>query len=310
MTSNDDENGESFTLTVEEERAGTRLDQYLAGLLEYSRSLLQDWIKAGRVHLDGKPAKPSSKLKAGQRIDISVPPLAPAEPLPDPTIPLDVVYEDEHLMVVNKQRGLVVHPATGNPEGTLVNALLAHSTHWSGIRGVSRPGIVHRLDKDTSGLIMVAKTDQAHLGLQQQFQERTVLKIYQALVWGVPHPRHGRVNQPLARNPRDRLRMAVLDTGREAVSDYEVLEVLGREHALVEVTLHTGRTHQIRVHLAWLGFPVVGDPLYGRPRAAFGVAGQALHCLRLGFQHPVQGDRLELEAPLPPDFQAARAAML
>lgn len=283
-----------------------RLDQYLAGQLEYSRSLLQDWIKGGRVKVDGKVVKPSARLKGEPAVLIDVPPLAPAEPLPDPSIPLKVLYEDEHLLLLDKQRGLVVHPAVGNPDGTLVNALLAHCTTWSGIRGVGRPGIVHRLDKHTSGLMVVAKSDAAHIGLQEQFQERSVLKIYTTLVWGVPHPLNGRINQPLGRDPRDRLKMAVVETGKSGLSDYRVLEAYGDQHALVEVHLHTGRTHQIRVHLAWLGFPVVGDPVYGRIRSSYGLSGQALHCSRLGITHPLSGQRLEFEAPLPDDFLEAR----
>ncbi len=283
-----------------------RLDAYLAGQLEFSRSLLQDWIKAGRVEVDGKAVKPSARLKGEPTIVIDVPPLAPAEPVPDPTIPVNAVYEDEHLLVLDKQRGLVVHPAVGNPDGTLVNALLAHCPTWSGIRGVGRPGIVHRLDKHTSGLMVVAKSDAAHLGLQEQFQERSVLKIYQTLVWGVPHPLSGRINQPLGRDPRDRLKMAVVPTGKSGLSDYRTLEAYGDKHALVEVHLHTGRTHQIRVHLAWLGFPVVGDPVYGRIRSSFGLSGQALHCTRLGITHPLSGERLQFEAPLPEDFLQAQ----
>lgn len=296
-------------LQVEEGYEGTRLDIYLAQQLEYSRSLLQDWLKQGRVMLSGRQVKASSKVKPGQEILIEVPPLEPADPLPDPTIPLEVVFEDEHILVINKQRGLVVHPAIGNPDGTLVNALLAHAQDWSGIRGVQKPGIVHRLDKNTSGLMVTAKHDQACVGLQNQFRDRQVLKIYRALVWGVPHPKRGRINQPLARNPRDRIKMAVVTGGKTAISDYEVLETLGKEHAQVEVTLHTGRTHQIRVHLAWLGFPIVADTLYGKKRHDYGLCGQALHCCRLGFTHPVGGKALEFDCPPPADFQAAREEM-
>lgn len=259
--------------------------------------------------LEGRQVKASAKLKAGQDILIEVPPLAPAKPKPDSSIPLEVVFEDEHILVINKQRGLVVHPAIGNPDGTLVNALLAHADDWSGIRGVLKPGIVHRLDKNTSGLMVTAKHDQASIGLQNQFRDRCVLKVYRALVWGHPHPKRGRIRQPLARNPRDRIKMAVVNGGKTAISDYEVLEELGAKHALVEVTLHTGRTHQIRVHLAWLGFPIVADTLYGKPRNTFGLIGQALHCCRLGFTHPVGGKELEFDCPPPEDFATAQEAM-
>lgn len=300
---------ENVELSVVDDGAGLRLDQFLAGQLEFSRSLLQDWIRQGRVTVDRRPAKASARLRAGQLVRLAVPPLTPAAPQPDPTIPLTILHEDDHLLVLDKQRGLVVHPAAGNPDGTLVNALLAHRQDWSGVRGVGRPGIVHRLDKYTSGVMVVAKTDQAHLGLQRQFQDRTVSKIYHTLVWGVPQPRRGRINQPIARDPRDRLKMAVVPQGREALSDYEVLEAYGDHHALVEVRLLTGRTHQIRVHLAWLGFPVVGDPVYGRIQPTYELSGQALHCLRLGFQHPVEGQAVEFTAELPDDFQRAQTLL-
>ncbi|MFA5507847.1 MAG: RluA family pseudouridine synthase [Vulcanimicrobiota bacterium] len=299
------ESSEILEVRVDEGYQGGRLDQFLAAQLDYSRSLIQDWIKDGRILVDERQVKASSKLKQGQSIIIEVPPLEPAEPVPDATIPLAVVYEDEHILVLNKQRGLVVHPGIGNPDGTLVNALLAHSNDWAGIRGVLKPGIVHRLDKNTSGLMVTAKHDQSCVGLQNQFRDRAVHKVYQALVWGVPHPRRGRINQPIARNPHDRIKMAVVAGGKTAISDFEVLEDLGEEHALVEVLLHTGRTHQIRVHLAWLGHPIVADTLYGRPRHNYELSGQALHCRRLGFAHPVGGQPLEFEAPLPSDFEQA-----
>lgn len=300
---------EIVELVVTEDLAGLRLDHFLAGQLEYSRSLLQDWIRDGRVLVSARQVKASAKLKVGQEILVEIPPIAPADPEPDPTIPIEAVYEDEHILVLEKQRGLVVHPGIGNPDGTLVNALLAHANDWSGIRGVGKPGIVHRLDKNTSGLMVVAKNDHAHMSLQNQFKDRSVLKVYQALVWGVPHPRHGRISQPLARNPLDRIRMAVVMGGKTAISDYEVKEVLNDDNALVEIQLHTGRTHQIRVHMAWLGFPVVGDPMYGRNRQSFGLIGQALHCTRLGFTHPVGGTVLEFMSTPPDDFQKAQQAM-
>lgn len=305
----DHESSAILELQVEEGFEGLRLDQYLANQLEYSRSLIQDWIKGGRVLVDCRQVKASSKLKPAQEILIEVPPLEPAEPEPDPTISLDVVYEDEHVLVLNKQRGLVVHPGIGNPDGTLVNALLAHADDWSGIRGVIRPGIVHRLDKNTSGLMVTAKHDQACVGLQNQFRARTVHKVYRALTWGVPHPKRGRIHQPIARNPKDRIKMAVVQGGKTAISDYELVKEIGEHHALVEVHLHTGRTHQIRVHLAWLGFPIVADTLYGRPRKTYGLCGQALHCRQLGFTHPVGGKEMEFEVEPPADFLEAQQAM-
>ena len=293
-------------LASKQEHADTRLDIFLSSSLEYSRSLIQDWIKDGRVMVDCRQVKSSFKLKENHEILIEIPPLEPADPQPDPSIPIDVVFEDEHILVLNKQRGLVVHPGIGNPDGTLVNALLAHANDWSGIRGVIKPGIVHRLDKNTSGLMVTAKHDVASLSLQNQFRDRTVTKIYHALVWGVPHPKRGRIHQPLARNPRDRIKMAVVQGGKTAISDFEVLEDYGGKHALVEVHIHTGRTHQIRVHLAWLGFPIVGDPMYGKSRQSFGLCGQALHCSRLGITHPVGGKRLDFELAPPEDFEAAK----
>ena len=206
-------------------------------------------------------------------------------------------------MVVNKARGLTIHPGSGAHGGTLVNALLAYCSDLSGIRGVERPGIVHRLDKDTSGLLVVAKDDRAHVGLSVQFAERSVLKIYQALVHGVP-PARGTVEQPIARHKVHRQRMAVRASGRSARTDYEVLEAFGSEYSLLELHLHTGRTHQIRVHLTWLGFPLVGDPVYGRRPNPWGLHGQALHCRRLGFFHPVLHVPMEFEAPLPGVLQA------
>ncbi len=293
---------EVLEVEVWPEAAGTRLDCFLADTLEFSRSLLQDWIKESRVLLDGRPSKSSARVKPAQQILIEVPPLEPAAPLPDPSISLAVVFEDEHLMVINKQRGLVVHPTTGHPDRTLVNALLAHTNDWSGIRGVQMPGIVHRLDKDTTGLIMTAKHDRAHVGLQNQFRDRTVLKIYRCLVHGVPNPREGTVHQPLGRHPSDRKRMAIVPGGKTSISDYKTLEAYEQDYALMEVHIHTGRTHQIRVHMAWLGHPIVGDPVYGRLKNPFGQSGQALHCYRLGFVHPIGGQALEFTCDPPPDF--------
>lgn len=278
--------------------AGARLDVYLASRLGHSRSLVQDWLKQGYVLVEGRPARPSARLKAGQQVLVEKPPVEPAEPQPEEGIPLDVVYEDPHLIVLNKQRELTIHPGSGARSGTLVNALLAYCPDLSGIRGVQRPGIVHRLDKDTSGLIVVAKDDRAHVGLQVQFAERTVLKIYNAVVHGVP-PRRGTIDQPIARHRVHRHRMAVRASGRAARTDYETLESFGDEFALVELHLHTGRTHQIRVHMAWLGHPLVGDMHYGRRPNPWGLEGQALHCRRLGFFHPVLGKSMEFAAPLP-----------
>lgn len=288
---------QSFTVTPEE--AGQRLDLFLTGKLERSRSQIQDWIESGRVMLAGGHPRSSTKLKAAAQVLVEIPPLVPADPEPEPDIPLEILFEDPHLLILNKQRGLTVHPGSGASSGTLVNALLAHCTDLSGIRGVERPGIVHRLDKNTSGLMVVAKHDQAHFRLQQQFQDRTVVKIYEALVHGVPVPARGRIDQPLARHPVDRKRMAVVQGGRDSRTDYRVVEPFGDRYALLECHLHTGRTHQIRVHLTWLGHPLVGDTHYGRRPNPFGLVGQALHCRRLELQHPITGQTLEFTAPVP-----------
>ena len=287
---------------VGEAEAGVRLDVLLAARTGRSRSLIQDWIRQGRVHLDGRPARASEKVRSGQQVLVERPPLAPAIPQPEEGLPLDIVYEDPHLMVVNKSRGVTIHPGSGAHSGTLVNALLAYCSDLSGIRGVERPGIVHRLDKDTSGLIVVAKDDQAHVGLSVQFAERSVLKIYQALVHGVP-PGRGTIEQPLARHRIHRQRMAVRSSGRSARTDYEVLEAFGEDYSLLELHLHTGRTHQIRVHLTWLGYPLVGDPVYGRRPNPWDLRGQFLHCRRLGFFHPVLHRQMEFDAPLPGPLQ-------
>lgn len=290
-------------IELEIDDSGERLDAYLAARLEYSRSQLKDWISESRVLLNGRPAKASAKVKLGQTVLIEVPPLEPAEPLPQPEIPLHIIYEDDDILVLNKQRGLVVHPAIGNPDGTLVNALLAHGSNWTGIRGVQRPGIVHRLDKNTTGAMVTAKHDRSAVGLQNQFRDRTVHKVYLALAHGVPSPKRGRIDQPIGRHTVDRTRMAVVPTGKAARSDYQVLESFGDDFSLIEVKLHSGRTHQIRVHLAWLGHPIVGDPMYGRKSHPFEIEGQALHCKQLGFVHPVGGKAMEFDCPPPPEMQ-------
>ena len=264
-----------------------------------SRSQIQEWIQDGRVLVGGACSKSSTKLKAGQDVLVEIPPLEPAEPQAEEGIDLEVLFEDSSILVLNKQRGLVIHPAHANWEGTLVNALLAHCQDLSGIRGVTKPGIVHRLDKNTSGVMVVAKNDVAHLSLTSQFRDRTVLKVYEALLHGVPSPSRGRVNQAVARHAVDRVRMAVNPRGRTAITDYEVVEELGKDYCRVELHIHTGRTHQIRVHMAWLGHPVVGDPLYGKRANPFGLDGQALHCKRLGFRHPISHEPMEFSTPPP-----------
>ncbi|MFN8607652.1 MAG: RluA family pseudouridine synthase [Vulcanimicrobiota bacterium] len=304
----EEQQNEVRELSVPPEHEGSRLDLFLvAHFPERSRSLLQDWIESGQVLVGMRPGKASSRLKAGQEVLVEIPALEPAEPEAE-QIPLDVLFEDEHLLVLNKARGMVVHPAVGNFQGTLVNALLWHCRDLSGIRGVEKPGIVHRLDKDTSGLMVVAKNDQAHLGLTNQFAERMVNKHYQAIVHGHPQPARGRVDQPIGRHPVDRIRMAVNPRGKTAITDYEVNQQLG-SYSLLDLQIHTGRTHQIRVHLTWLGFPIVGDPLYGRRSHPFAIQGQALHCARLGFRHPAEHRPMEFAVGPPADMQAILGAL-
>ena len=305
---------------MDEAGAGTRLDAWLAAAVpELSRARIQALIGEGRVTLGGHPARPSARVRTGQQVVLDVPAPVRAEPEPE-DIPLAVVYEDEDLLVIDKPAGLVVHPGPGTPRGTLVNALLGHVRDLSGVGGVLRPGIVHRLDKGTSGLLVVAKNDEAHRDLALQFAGRTVEKEYLALVLGVPRTREGRVDAPIGRDPRDRKRMSVRATrGREARSTWRLLESYDGA-ALLRVRIHTGRTHQIRVHLASLGHPVAGDATYGGTRtppsrgaaaraALTGLSRPALHAARLAFRHPRTGERLSFESPLPPDLDLALAAL-
>ena len=279
--------------------AGKRLDQALAEMLpEYSRSRIQEWIEAGLVLLAGSPAKPKQKVWSGEQL--SVRPLAhPSEVEAAPeAIPLDVVYEDEAILVLNKPAGLVVHPGSGNWSGTLMNALLSHAPQ---LKQVPRAGIVHRLDKDTSGLMVVAKTLQAQTDLVRQLQARTVSRIYLALVEGRPQE-GGSVDAPIGRHPRERTKMAVVEQGKPAVTHFHVLEHLP-QHTLVECRLETGRTHQIRVHMQSIGHPLVGDPVYGARELRKVFHRQALHATRLALIHPVSGERMEWQAAMPADME-------
>lgn len=283
--------------------SGERIDKYIAAhISELSRAEVQRLIKDGFVTLNGAAVKPSQRVEPGDRIEVQVPPPEPAELIPE-RIPLDVVYEDTDVILINKPAGLVVHPAAGHASGTLVNAILAHVPDLAGIGGELRPGIVHRLDKDTSGLILIAKNDVALRNLQFQFKNRVVSKIYLALVEGKLTPERGRIDVPIGRDPRERKRMAVLPgRGRPAQTEYRVLEYLG-EYSLVEIRPLTGRTHQIRVHLAAVGHPVVGDPVYGRRQRKLPLARQFLHAWRLSFNLPPTGERITFTAPLPEDLR-------
>jgi len=303
---------------VTADAAGARLDRLLAQALPaHSRSRLKALIEAGHVRADGAViADPSYRVKRGQIFDIFVPDPVPAAPEPQ-AMALNVVYEDADVIVIDKPAGLVVHPAPGNPDRTLVNALLAHcGAELAGIGGVRRPGIVHRLDKDTSGLMVVAKTETAHAALSRQFAGRTIERAYLALVWGVPNPRTGEIEGNIGRSVRDRKKMAVRrEGGKTALTRYRVLKRFGTVASLVECRLATGRTHQIRVHMAYKGHPVIGDPVYGggltpaRRRAAGAAADrigslgrQALHAATLGFHHPAGTGLVSFEINFPCDL--------
>ena len=304
--------------------AGRRLDQFLSDALPgISRSRLKSLIQAGRLTAGGATiTEPSYRVKPGQAFTLCVPAPRPATPAAQ-AIALEIVYEDDDLVVIDKPAGLVVHPAPGNPDATLVNALIAHcGESLSGIGGVQRPGIVHRLDKETSGLLVAAKNDAAHAGLARQFAARSLSRAYLALVWGCPRPSEGEIAGNIGRHPVNRKRMAVLRRGgRAALTRYRVLEIFaGGAAAAVECRLATGRTHQIRVHLAWRGHGVIGDPVYGGGRrkggrraalaeAAAGMTRQALHARALSFRHPRTGEAMRFESPLPADMTALIAAL-
>ncbi|HIV17985.1 MAG TPA: RluA family pseudouridine synthase [Candidatus Merdivicinus intestinigallinarum] len=294
--------GETLLFCPEPEDAGSRLDAFLALNLEgKTRSAVQKLMDQGKVLVNGKTGRKNDKVKPGDSIQVEIPEPEPLELLPQ-DIPLDIVYEDEHLLVVNKPKGMVVHPAPGNPDGTLVNALLYHcGESLSGINGVIRPGIVHRIDKDTSGLLMVAKNDLAHQSLAAQIAAHTFTRMYNTVVYGNLKTDEGTISAPIARHPTDRKKMAVVPGGREAVTHYRVLERLPG-FTLVECRLETGRTHQIRVHMAHIGHPVAGDPVYGPKKCITSLNGQCLHARLLGFVHPATGEYMEFDSGLPPYF--------
>lgn len=296
-----------YTVEAEDEQA--RLDVFLAGQNpELSRSRIQKLITAELVTVNGHPARAGYRVRTGDDVVLQVPDPEVPEIKPE-DIPLDVRFEDSDVLVVNKRRGLVVHPAVGHYSGTLVNALLHHCRDLSGINGLLRPGIVHRLDRDTSGLLMVAKNDTAHLALADQLQHREVLRRYTALVHGRPRHETGTIDAPIGRHPQDRQRMAVNPRhGRAARTHYRVMRYY-KGFSLLELTLDTGRTHQIRVHMAHLGHPLVGDLKYGHARPELGLAGQFLHAGTLGFRHPRTGAALVFEAPLPSELAAALAGL-
>lgn len=292
------------------EKAGQRLDLVLVAQGFGTRSYVQKLILQELVELEGVVAtKPGLKVGSGQKIAVTIPEPESEEVVAE-ALPLDVIYEDEALLVINKPRGQVVHPAAGHSRGTLVNALLARGCPLSSIGLPLRPGIVHRVDKETSGLLLVAKTDQVHLALVEGIKKREILRQYQALVHGKMKGSGGTISAPLGRDPRNRKRFAVVPEGKEAITYFSLLEALGN-YSFLELQLETGRTHQIRVHLAHFGHPVVGDRVYGprKPHFKEELAGQALHAQKLALTHPITGEALEFEAPLPQDFQTVLTAL-
>jgi 23S rRNA pseudouridine1911/1915/1917 synthase len=278
-----------------------RIDKVLSDLLkEHSRSQIQQWLKEQNITVNGEVIRSNYKVKAQDEIVINIP--EPVElAIHAENIPLDIVYEDDDLLVVNKPQGMVVHPSAGHMTGTLVNALLYHIKDLSSINGVIRPGIVHRIDKDTSGLLMVAKNDRAHGILADQLKNKTSLRKYIALVHGVIQHDKGEINAPIGRSKNDRKMQAVIEGGKAAVTHFEVLERF-EGYTLVQLQLETGRTHQIRVHMKYIGYPVAGDPLYG-PRKTLKGQGQFLHAEVLGFKHPTTGQMMIFDAPLPEIFE-------
>lgn len=285
---------------VTEKDQSKRIDKLLTDIIDdTSRSQIQGWVKDDVILVDGKPVKSNYKVQEGETITWSIPAPEPMDILPE-NIPIDIVYQDEDVIVVNKPSGMVIHPSAGHYSGTLVNALLYHVKDLSGINGVERPGIVHRIDKDTSGLLMVAKNDLAHRSLADQLSKKTVERKYEAIVHGEIHHEYGTIDAPIGRDPKDRQKMAVVDVGREAVTHFRVLRHFA-DFTLVECTLETGRTHQIRVHMRYISHPLAGDPKYG-PRKTLDLNGQALHAKSLGFEHPRTGEWKKFEVEPPKDF--------
>ncbi len=290
-------------VVVEENTQKKRIDSYIVDKnINLSRTAIKRLLDEGKILVNGKKQKPSYKPEVGDIITIEI--MKPKEvELKPQDIPIDIIYEDKDIIVVNKPKGMVVHPANGNPDGTLVNAILAKcKDSLSGIGGEIRPGIVHRLDKDTSGLLIIAKNDQAHINMSKQIQDRKVIKKYIALVKGVIGENTATIDMPIARSTKDRKKMAVDPKGKEAITHYKVLQRYDK-YTLLEIKIDTGRTHQIRVHMSYIGHPVVGDMQYSNGKNEFGIEGQMLHSKYLEFDHPITGKRLKLEAPLPEYFE-------
>lgn len=292
---------EKTLLIVDEKNEGLRIDKYLAQIFEdKSRSFIQGLIEKENVKVNNKIPKSNYKLKKSDEIEIIIPEPEILSVEPE-DIPIDIIYEDEDVIVVNKSQGMVVHPAPGNYNGTLVNALLYHCKDLSSINGVVRPGIVHRIDKDTSGVLVIAKNDEAHKKLSEQLKDHSMKREYFALIEGRLKNDSGTIDKPLGRCKKDRLKIGIVEDGKRAVTHYEVLERYNG-YTLIKCVLETGRTHQIRVHMASIGFPLVGDPLYGFKRQKFKLEGQVLHAKTLGFIHPRSGEYMEFTSELPQYF--------
>jgi 23S rRNA pseudouridine1911/1915/1917 synthase len=292
---------EKMEHTILEDQKGDRIDKVISTLdEEWSRTQVQQWIKEGNVLVNGQQIKTNYKCSTNDQIEITIPAPEELDVVPE-ELNLEIYYEDKDVLVVNKPRGMVVHPAPGHLSGTLVNGLMAHCKDLSGINGVLRPGIVHRIDKDTTGLLMVAKNDMAHESLVNQLVAKTVTRKYKAIVHGViPHD-FGTIDAPLGRDTKDRQSMTIVDHGKHAVTHFHVIERF-KDFTFVECQLETGRTHQIRVHMKYIGYPLAGDPKYG-PKKTLEIEGQALHAGVLGFNHPRTNEYLEFEAPLPEDIE-------
>jgi 23S rRNA pseudouridine1911/1915/1917 synthase len=287
---------------VDTKLQGIRIDKYVADKSELSRVAVQRMIENGKILVNGTVPKDSYKVNAGDKIIVEPEEIKEAT-LEAEDIPLDIVYEDDDIVVVNKQKGLVVHPGNGNPNGTLVNAIMAHcKDSLSGIGGEIRPGIVHRIDKDTSGLLIIAKNDNAHINVSEQIKNHEVKKTYRALVRGRIKETSGTINMPIARSINDRTKMAVNKNGKEAITHFTVLKKY-QDYTYIEVNIETGRTHQIRVHMAQIGYPIVGDSVYSNGKNPFGVEGQMLHSYKLEFIHPTTKKKMELVADIPEYFK-------
>lgn len=295
---------EFFTAAPEEDEIGKRIDVYISSFRDdLSRSQVQKLIENGKITINGKETKNNYKLHKNDIIEIEIPDPEPLDIVPE-DIPLDICYEDKDIIIINKPQGMVVHPAPGHYSGTIVNAIMYHcGDDLSGINGCMRPGIVHRIDKDTSGIIVIAKSDSAHKSLAEQLACHSITRKYYAIVTGNLKEDTGTIDKPVGRNPKDRKKMAVVEGGRRAVTHYKVLERFGGKYTLIEAQLETGRTHQIRVHLASIGHPLLGDTVYGSEKQPFKLQGQVLHAKVLGFIHPSTGEYVEFESPLPEYYE-------